>query len=518
MSRHLPAGKLSLPTDIIVSVGNFHTAAHSTDGFTFTKLGIDHLAPLTGPLAGGTKVTLTGAGFTDATAVSLKVGSHVLSLTPTIVSDTSIDVVTPNVANLSGLGTDAVKARLAVTAGGETSPPATFTDLPPAITNVAPASGVLVGGTRVTLTGSGFTGASKVRMMLGSRTFVVTVTRRSDTSVTFVTPGVGSLKGLPAGSIHAKISVAVGLYSSAISARSVFTYLRPVIATVAPPTGPLAGGTKVSLTGSAFTGVTKVRVGVGSHFLLVPATVRSDRTITFSTPRIATLLGLPPGSVRAQISVLVGLYSSTSSGTTVFTYVFPTITKVAPLSGPLAGGTKITLTGAGFTGANTVHVTAGSHSLTVTASVLNDRSISFAAPSVANLAGLPAGSFRAQVSVTVGLYGSAATAHSVFTYQPPAVASLTPTKGPTAGGTKVTLTGAGFTGAAKVRLTIGSHKLLTAATVRSDQSITFLTPRMTSLTGLPAGSIRAQVSVLVGLYASATSTHTVFTYLRPAKH
>ena len=46
--------------------------------------------------------------------------------------------------------------------------------------------------------------------------------------------------------------------------------------------------------------------------------------------------------------------SATSASDQYFTYVPPTITSVSPTAGPTAGGTSVTITGTGFTGATAV--------------------------------------------------------------------------------------------------------------------------------------------------------------------
>src|SRR5205814_9000332 len=75
----------------------------------------------------------------------------------------------------------------------------------------------------------------------------------------------------------------------------------------------------------------------------------------------------------------------------------------------------------------------------------------------------PAGSGTVDVTVTVGGLTSATSAADRFSYPgtPPTVSAITPTSGPSAGGTVVTITGTGFrTTAAATTARVGS----TAAT------------------------------------------------------
>src|SRR5262249_22246571 len=133
----------------------------------------------TGTTAGGTSVTITGSNFTGATAVNF--GSVAASFT--VNSATQITATAPP----QWAGT------VDVTVTTPAGPPAagrrgrfTYTNAPlPSITSLGTSSGGSGGGTSVTITGNGFTGASGVTVggvPAASFTFV------SDTSLTFVTP------------------------------------------------------------------------------------------------------------------------------------------------------------------------------------------------------------------------------------------------------------------------------------------------------------------------------------------
>lgn len=59
----------------------------------------------------------------------------------------------------------------------------------------------------------------------------------------------------------------------------------PVITSISPNKGSVAGGTPVTITGSGFTGATAVDFGTNSAF---PFTVVNDNTITTSSPLTQT--------------------------------------------------------------------------------------------------------------------------------------------------------------------------------------------------------------------------------------
>jgi IPT/TIG domain len=238
-------------------------------GDVFTALAgpaITSIAPKSDPEAGGTTVTLTGTGFTGATAVI--VGSKAVS-SFNVVSSTQITAVTPAL----GAGSHG----FAVTTPGGTSA-YTSADLftavaGPAITSISPNSGPAVGGTTVTLTGTGFTRATAVAV--GGKA-VTSFTVVSATQITAVTPALG------AGSHGFAVTTPNG--TSAFVNGDLFTAIAgPSITSISPTSGPKAGGTTVTVTGTGFTGATKLTIG---GVTVASFTVVSATQITFVTPAL----------------------------------------------------------------------------------------------------------------------------------------------------------------------------------------------------------------------------------------
>lgn len=111
----------------------------------------------------------------------------------------------------------------------------------------------------------------------------------------------------------------------------------------------------------------------------------------------------------------------------------PTVKKLSPRTGPSAGGTSVTITGIGLTGATAVRF--GSTYAT-SFSVTSASSISAVAP--------PSSSGRVDVTVIAPGGVSAISTRDAFTYGTPTVIGVSPDSGPTEAGTKVTVTGTGF--------------------------------------------------------------------------
>ncbi|MBI5964577.1 MAG: IPT/TIG domain-containing protein [Chloroflexi bacterium] len=111
----------------------------------------------------------------------------------------------------------------------------------------------------------------------------------------------------------------------------------PTITDIAPNSGPVAGGTSVVITGTDLTGGTVTFGG-----LPATCTVDSATQITCTSPAHSA------GAVDVVVTTPDG--SATSTGG--FTYVaapVPTITDIAPNSGPAAGGTTVVITGTNLT-------------------------------------------------------------------------------------------------------------------------------------------------------------------------
>ncbi len=173
--------------------------------------------------------------------------------------------------------------------------------------------------------------------------------------------------------------------------------------------------------------------------------------------------------------------------------VTPTVSKLAPKTGPATGGTSVTITGSGLSGA-----TAVSFGATAAASfkVNSSSSISAVAP--------PGTSGIVDVTVTTGAGTSATSKADQFKYKPPTVASVTPKSGPTAGGTNVTIAGSGFALGAATSFKF-STAIATGVNCTSTSSCTAVSPPR-------AKSGRVDVKATAGGFNSAKSAADQFTY------
>jgi IPT/TIG domain len=100
-------------------------------------------------------------------------------------------------------------------------------------------------------------------------------------------------------------------------------------------TGPVTGGTSVTITGKGLAQATSVRFGAAA----AKFTVTSSTTITATAP--AESVG------RVDVTVTTPAGTSAITRKDVYKYA-PVISSVSPTSGPSTGGTALVITGAGF--------------------------------------------------------------------------------------------------------------------------------------------------------------------------
>jgi hypothetical protein len=111
----------------------------------------------------------------------------------------------------------------------------------------------------------------------------------------------------------------------------------PTIKRLSVKTGPAAGGTTVTITGTGFTGASAVRFGSTDA---ASFTVNSATSITAVSP---------PGTAgTVHVRVITPNGANGAFRTDQFKYGNPTVTAVSPNAGTKAGGTSVTITGSGF--------------------------------------------------------------------------------------------------------------------------------------------------------------------------
>ena len=461
-----PSGSAGV-VDVTVTTPGGTSATSSADKFTYdTTPSVTGISPSAGPIGGGTVVTITGTGLADTTGVSFA-GNPASGYT--IVSDTSITAISPS--GSAGVADITVTNE---TGTSSTSSADHFTyNNSPGVDLVSPSAGPIVGGTVVTITGTGF--------VVGSGTVAFGSTAGTSVSCSSTTTCTATSPAHAAGAVDVTVSTPGG--SSATSTDDKFTYdTTPSVTAVSPNAGPIGGGTVVTITGSGFADTT------GVDFAGNPAasyTINSDTSITATSPS---------GSAGvADITVTNETGSSSTGLADQFSYdAVPSITGINPGTGGTGGGDVVTITGTVFVvGSSTVSF-GGSAGTAVSCS----SSTTCTATSPSGSAGV--------VNVTVTTPGgtSATSSADQFTYDTtPTVTAVSPNAGPIGGGTVVTITGTGLVDATGAYFAGDSA---TSYTINSDTSITATSP--SHVAGV------ADITVTNETGTSSTSTADKFSY------
>ncbi|AVF40216.1 autotransporter outer membrane beta-barrel domain-containing protein [Pandoraea apista] len=433
---HAP-GTVDIVVDTTATAGGGGGVATLPGAYTYGPPSVSALSPTSGPLGGGTSVVITGIGFsnvsqvsfggTPATGFTVNSATQITATSPARGSAGTVDVTVTTPGGTS-----------ATTLGDQFTYVAS-----PTVTSISPASGPLGGGTGVVITGTGFTNASQVSFGGAPATGFTVI---SATQITATSPARGS-----AGTVDVTVTTPTG--TSATTLGDQFTYVAPpTVTSISPASGPAAGATQVTISGSGFTRATLVKFGSTSASGF---TVNSDTSITVQAPAGAGIVDVTvvsPGGTSAIV------------GADKFTYIgAPTVTGVSPTSGPTLGNTAVTITGSGFTGATAVSFggTAGLGYV-----VLSDTSISVHAPP---------GTGTVDVSVTTPGGTSGASPVSKYLYvATPSLTSVSPNTGLSSGGTSVTITGTGFV-AGETTVAFGGAGA-TGVIVNSATSLTATTP------------------------------------------
>ena len=166
------------------------------------------VTPSSGPANVYNPITLTGVGFTGASAISIG-GNSLGTGDWVVVSDTKITTQTPQ-------GTPGPVNVQVTTSGGVSAANKLYTYLPspPGIAGISPNTGVTTGGVKVTITGSGFSGATSVTI---GGIPLTGLTTKGDTSISGVTgPATAGIA-----------SVAVTNSVGVSAPNKLFTYIAP---------------------------------------------------------------------------------------------------------------------------------------------------------------------------------------------------------------------------------------------------------------------------------------------------
>ncbi len=277
-----------------------------TNAYTYngTAPTVTSIFPNGGPIAGGTAVTLSGKGYEAGMTVSIG-GVNCSGLT--VLSATRLSCATGPHA----LG--AVDVVATTTYGSGTLTNGFTYQTAPSIGSITPSSGTSNGGTAVTIYGANFASNTAISIggviQTGSPTFI------SSTEMRAITAG------------HTPATVDVVMTTPSIGSGTLTNgytyYATPVVNSVSPATGPSAGNTAVTVSGSNFVS------GATVTFDGLPLT-----SLTFVSS--SQITGRTPSHAYGAISVAVTNPNGQSHSKVAYTYSDSTWFTMASSGAPSA--------------------------------------------------------------------------------------------------------------------------------------------------------------------------------------
>lgn len=303
-------------------------------------------------------VTQGNAAVPNGTAVEFQTdnGTFVQGANPAVTK--IIKTTTNGVAQATIFSSSVTTATITATVNNVTkSVVVRFVDKPvvtppqstaPTISSVTPNVGSPNGGQIVTITGTNFRGPISVFWDPGNgqAPIPVTATLLSENAIQAITPKVNIVAGQQ---VKYNVTVITQQGSSTeqrVSSTGAFTYqldiLTPAPTTASPASGPIDGGTRVTIFGSGFQAKVQVFFGAAEAQVIK---VQFDQLIVISpTARAA---GVTTGTVPIRIINIDSVKEATLAAG--FNYAEKiAITAMGPTQGPASGGTRVTIEGAGF--------------------------------------------------------------------------------------------------------------------------------------------------------------------------
>ena len=397
-----------------VTVAGVEAVCDACTGFAYSAAAtpsVTAYSPLTSSklatVVAGASLTITGTGFSNDNAMNNVFFGGVRCVT-TASTTTSIVCTAPDLA----VGTYAISVRVdgkglaSDTTGVSGSVRTTVTALSSVVSS-------LNGGARITVTGSALAGA--VRFYV-SNCADFTPVSQSSTQFVFDTPACAS------GAKQVRVQVVAGT-------DSVCTGCTVTYGTSSTPSASITAGSGNSITATIPSAPTNagdisVTIGVGTC------------TMTGSYSAGIYTCDLPsshPAGTYAVVVTIAGLGKATIATPFTKTYAGG-ITAINPTTGSLGGGQTVTISGTGLP-------TAVSQVTNLTVAGVRCAVATATSTSLTCVTSAPAGEVSGTVSMSIGTTVLSGPSFAFNAASTPVVTSVYPTRGSTAGGTRITVTG-----------------------------------------------------------------------------
>ena len=337
-----PGGGTPPPTGASVTLATSNATPLVDSSVTITATVKDNGQPV----ANGTAVQfLTTIGtFTEANATSVIRTTTNGIATVTLTSSTAgAATVTAAVNNV----TATTKFTFSVTP--PVIPPP---DLTPHITSISPSVGRPQGGEILTINGDHFSSPKVIFDFGGGKTVEAFPVSSTSTQIQVLTPAVDLGTGQQKTATIVVLNNAGTPNEVRVTAATTFTFqstvLTPKITTVSPASGPIDGGTRVTIFGEGFQAPLQVFFGSAEASLASGITF-NQLTVIAPTASLTNPNG--SGVVLGPVDIkVINIASATSvTAPAAFRYIQKIqITAAGPTVGPAEGGTRIEVDGSGF--------------------------------------------------------------------------------------------------------------------------------------------------------------------------
>lgn len=470
-------------------------------------------------------VTANGAAVPDGTAVQFTttLGTFADTGTATTIRTTTNGVATASLSSAAA-GTATITATVnnvtknatvtfsttpAVSPPPNTTPTISSVCVVTGTTCTTPATGIPAGGQQVIINGTNFRAPVRVLFDPGNgqpakEAFVVSVTA---TQIVAIAPPFDIVTGQTLPVTITVIDEAGTANEQKVSLAAAFTYqlavLTPSVRTLTPTSGPIDGGTRVSILGDAFQA--PVQVFFNAAEAQVVSVNFNEIVVMSPTARDTSPNG--SGTVTGPVDIKVRNVGSGKETTFPggFRYIAKmSITAVSPTIGPATGGTDITIDGVGFVAPVTVDIGSGpairTQVLRVSGTQILARTGPTPSPCSSLLANLP-------IVVTNIDNGDVATTAGTqtFTYipVPSLITSVTASANPIVPGTSLTVTvqnpGVGSLGNALISFQVGDRTAtVTPSSITNGTGTTSFNVIVPSTLTFPVGTAACTVGSLTG--------------------
>lgn len=425
---------------------NFYVLPRNLTIFPIFQL--EAVSPLRGGLAGGTPILITGSAFVNASSLACVFTGSSYSSPATYMSSTEIRCVTPP-ATSPGFSL----LRVAINGADDTQIAVSFEYMEEALFwNVFPPSGPSDGGTRATISGSGFMDRAGSVCRFGDTT----------TSAEIISSSKMECLAPPVKMEDANKTISLQFSYNGIeysdSAVNFLYYRQLMITRITPTTGPLEGGTVVDVFGSDF---------IESSLLMCRFGLLATAPASFINASYIQCISPPsqPGQVTISVANNGIDFGPALEGASFSYTPRPVISNIQPQLGSTRGNTSVEMTGDGFL--------YGPHfaclfnqTAALSFEILSPHKVVCVSPPFPKVG---------KVQVSISSNGQELSSGQYFKYVEDAyIWSIEPDSGPLSGGTDVTLSGMNFVPSPELLCDFGGIK--TRGRYISSTEISCITP------------------------------------------